>query len=98
MLLVVVNASILLALSGIGTFAARATSTMTMSMTTVMQLMGTTAHHSNVAASASGIAAVGINNNSMAAIVMDMAARLTEGVDLVAVSMTIVAVLLLKIQ
>ncbi len=63
MLLVVVTASTLLALSGIGAFATRDTSTTTTNMSTVTRLTGTTTRHSNVATSASGIAAVE-NNNS----------------------------------
>ncbi len=89
-LLVVVDASIPLALSGIGAFAARDTGTTTTSMTTVTRLTGTTARHRDVAASASGIAAVEINNNSMATtIVMDTAARLTPPVNLAVVSIII---------
>ena len=96
-LLVVVTALIPLALSGIGAFAARDTSTTTTSMSVVTRLTGTTARHRDVTASASRITAFN-NKNSMATMDMDTAARLTGGVDLAAVSMSIVAVLLLKIR
>ena len=95
-LLVVVNALIPLALSGIGAFAARDTSTMTTSMSTMARLMGMTARHHDVPASASKIAVVK-KNNSIATMGMDMAARLTGGVDLADVFMPTVAMLLLKI-
>ena len=88
MLLVVVTASIPLALSGIGAFAARDTSTTTTSMSTVTRLTRTTARHRDVAASAIGIAVVE-EKNSMATMCMDTAAILMGGVDLAAVSMHI---------
>ena len=84
------TASIPLALSGIEAFAARDTGMTMMSMSTVTRLTGTTARHSDVAASASGIEAVD-NDNSMATMGIDTAARLMGGVDLAAVSMLIVA-------
>ncbi len=94
-LLVVVTASIPLALSGIGAFVARDTSTTTTSMSVVTRLTGTTARHRDVTTSASGITAFN-EKNSMATMCvatmdMDMAARLTGSVDLAAVSMPIVA-------
>ena len=97
MLLIVVTNSIPLVLSGIGAFPARDKSTTMTSMSTVTRLMGRTARHSDIAISASGIAAVK-NNNSMAMMGMETAAILTGGIVLATVFMPIVAVLLLKIR
>ena len=98
MLLVVVTASVLLTLSKIGAFATRDTSTTTTSMSVVTRLTGTTARHSDVAASASGIEAVD-NDNSMATMGIDTAARLMGGIDLAAASMPIIVTMLsLKIR
>ena len=103
MLLAIVTGSIPLGLNGIRAYAARGTNRTTTSMSTVTQLTGTTASHCDVAASAIRIAAVE-KKNSMAMMCMDMAesmdteARLTGGANLLAVSMPIVEVHLLKIQ
>ena len=103
MLLVIVTASIPLALNRIRVYVARDTNRTTTSMSTVTQLTGTTASHCDVSASAIRIAAVE-KKNSMAMMCMDTAesmdteARLAGGIDLVAVSMPIVEVHLLKIR